>query len=193
MASIELALKDVGSADPSKKQRKQWAKEGIALPDGSFPIPDKEYLIRAIKAFGRAPQEKRSKVKKHILKRARALNASEKQMDRAKELNMANGPTQPSNFQADKHIRSPQTGQFIPKNQTAARAEASQLTVERALDKMQEGEQKALPDELGWVEKTKSGFTIVGPGGFQKSVKTNAQAKKITDQIIDSARKDRQQ
>lgn len=193
-ATVELALKNVGGASPSSKQRKQWAKEGVALPDGSFPIPDKKYLIRAIKAFGRANESDRAKVKRHILKRARALGASEDQMKRAKELNLANGETirgkrSGKGFQSEEHLRSPQTGQFVPKNQAAAKSAASQRSVETALTKMKEGDRKALPDDLGWVEKTKSGFTVVGPGGFRKSVATIAEAQNTTDQIINSAQR----
>ena len=43
------------------------------MPDGSFPIKDVEDLKRAVKAYGRA--KNKEAVKKHILKRARALKA----------------------------------------------------------------------------------------------------------------------
>lgn len=190
-ADIELALKKVGSASPSTSERKEWAKKGVALPDGSFPIPNKAYLVRAIKAFGRAPEGKRKQVKRHILKRARALGASADVEKRAKELNLATsaGETEPKRFSPEKHLRSPNTGQFVPKNQSPTKVEAAQRTIEGAIDKMKVGDRKALPEDLGWIEKTKSGFTIVGPGGFRKSVPTVSEAHKITDQIVDAAQR----
>jgi len=45
------------------------------MPDGSYPIPDKDALRRAIQAIGRAPEEKRAAVKAHIKRRAKALGA----------------------------------------------------------------------------------------------------------------------
>lgn len=58
------------------KQRKDWAAQGLALPDGSWPIPDVEFLRKAVKEFGRAvAQGKAGKVKAWIIKRARALDA----------------------------------------------------------------------------------------------------------------------
>lgn len=61
-------------ADYSKKQREKDAKKGLALPDGSYPIRNEKDLKNAIKAYGRAPESKRSDVRKHIKKRANALN-----------------------------------------------------------------------------------------------------------------------
>jgi DNA-binding ferritin-like protein len=55
------------------KQRENLAKKGFALPDGSYPIENVEDLKNAIQAYGRAPLKKREAVKKHIVKRARAL------------------------------------------------------------------------------------------------------------------------
>ena len=61
----------------STKSREKFAKKSVALPDGSFPIPDKDALRRAIASFGRAPEEKRAQVKAHIKRRARALGATD--------------------------------------------------------------------------------------------------------------------
>jgi hypothetical protein len=55
------------------KKREKASSKGEALPDGSFPIKDVEDLKRAIKAYGRA--KNKEAVKKHIIKRARALKA----------------------------------------------------------------------------------------------------------------------
>lgn len=64
-------------ADYSKEQRENDAKKGLALPDGSYPIRTVSDLENAIKAFGRAPESKRDDVKKHIKKRAKALNRND--------------------------------------------------------------------------------------------------------------------
>lgn len=61
------------SANISDAQRKKWAKEGKALPDGSYPIPNVEFLKKAIKAFGRNASQR---VKSWIIKRAKALGAT---------------------------------------------------------------------------------------------------------------------
>lgn len=55
------------------------AKRGHAMADGSFPVPNRDSLGDAIRAVGRArpntPQQ-RAKVRRHIIKRARELGAS---------------------------------------------------------------------------------------------------------------------
>lgn len=53
------------------EQRREMAKKGEALPDGSFPIADEEDLKNAIQAIGRAKDP--DKAKAHIKKRAKAL------------------------------------------------------------------------------------------------------------------------
>jgi len=63
--------------DYSKKQREHDSKKGIALPDGSFPIRNVTDLKNAVKAFGRTTDAKKAEVKKHIKKRARALNRND--------------------------------------------------------------------------------------------------------------------
>ncbi len=57
----------------SNEERKKLAKKGQALPDGSYPIRNASDLKNAIRAFGRAKASERAKVRKHIVKRARAL------------------------------------------------------------------------------------------------------------------------
>jgi hypothetical protein len=57
----------------SSEVRERYAGQGIALPDGSFPIPDKDALRRAIASIGRASDYDRAR--RHIIKRARALKA----------------------------------------------------------------------------------------------------------------------
>lgn len=60
----------------SAKERKKLAARGQAMPDGSYPIVSEQDLKNAIQAFGRAPQGKKAAVRRHILKRARALGAT---------------------------------------------------------------------------------------------------------------------
>jgi len=66
--AAEIALKRAFSDD----QRNSMAKEGTALPDGSFPISSSEDLRNAIQAFGRAKDK--NAAKRHIMKRAKEMN-----------------------------------------------------------------------------------------------------------------------
>lgn len=61
--------------DYSAAQRQKMADTGAAMTDGSFPIADRTDLENAIRAFGRA-KNKRA-VRRHIMKRARALGATD--------------------------------------------------------------------------------------------------------------------
>lgn len=58
--------------DFDRDEREDAADEGQALPDGSFPIKSVQDLKNAIQAYGRA--KSKSRAKRHIIKRARALN-----------------------------------------------------------------------------------------------------------------------
>jgi len=60
-------------ADISQDMREKLAKQGKALPDGSYPIRNVSDLKNAIQAYGRSNPEDRAKVRTHIRKRARAL------------------------------------------------------------------------------------------------------------------------
>lgn len=68
-------LLELANRQFSKKARDKAADKGTALADGSYPIPDKDALRRAISSFGRAKPEDRARVKAHIKKRARVLGA----------------------------------------------------------------------------------------------------------------------
>ena len=57
----------------SASSRRGMARRGVAMPDGSFPIPDADALRRAKLAVGRANPSKRSAVRAHINRRAKAL------------------------------------------------------------------------------------------------------------------------
>jgi hypothetical protein len=61
----------------SEEERTGLAKKGQALPDGSYPIRNVDDLKNAIKAFGRAKEEDRPVVRRHIMKRARQLKAAD--------------------------------------------------------------------------------------------------------------------
>ena len=74
-ALVASAVAELASI--SEEERKILAEEGKALPDGSFPIRDEADLKNAIKAYGRASSADRSKVRKHISKRARALGKAD--------------------------------------------------------------------------------------------------------------------
>lgn len=61
-----------GFKDYSPEARERMAKNGEAMPDGSYPIADCADLKNAIQAIGRAKDQE--KTKRHIKKRARALD-----------------------------------------------------------------------------------------------------------------------
>jgi hypothetical protein len=61
----------------SKSTREKLAKQGRALPDGSYPIRNVEELKDAIQAYGRSKPGKRAAVRRHIMKRARALGKAD--------------------------------------------------------------------------------------------------------------------
>ena len=56
----------------SEDDRKELARKGWALPDGSYPIRNVSDLKNAIQAFGRA--KNKNEAKKHIIKRAKDLH-----------------------------------------------------------------------------------------------------------------------
>ncbi|MGH2447443.1 MAG: hypothetical protein ACRDFS_02395 [Chloroflexota bacterium] len=69
---------EVGTTESkfSTDDRKAMAKSGVAMPDGSFPIPDATSLEAAIHLYGRS--EHPDEVKQHIIKRARALGLTDR-------------------------------------------------------------------------------------------------------------------
>lgn len=66
---------DLEDRDFTTEQRGKLAEKGLALPDGSYPIVTVQDLRNAVAAYGRAPEGKRDEVRKHIMKRAKALGA----------------------------------------------------------------------------------------------------------------------
>jgi hypothetical protein len=57
----------------SRRERKDLAEKGEALPDGSFPIRSESDLKNAISSYGRSSKGERARVRRHIIKRARQL------------------------------------------------------------------------------------------------------------------------
>jgi hypothetical protein len=62
--------------DYTAEQRRRMAKEGRAMPDGSFPIGTCADAENAIRSQGRAPASKRASVKSFIRRRVKALGCS---------------------------------------------------------------------------------------------------------------------
>lgn len=63
-------------ADVSAAERKKAAKKGQAMQGGRFPIRNKTDLRAAIRAVGRVrpnTEQARATVRRHIIRRARAL------------------------------------------------------------------------------------------------------------------------
>lgn len=75
IVSIETEA-DLTKREFSADERKAAAKDATALPDGSFPIKTAADLDNAIRAYGRAKDKAAAKA--HIIKRAKALGASDK-------------------------------------------------------------------------------------------------------------------
>ncbi len=70
-AEDEEKQDDLEKREFSEKERKRLAEQGMALPDGSFPIVTVEDLKNAIRSIGRAKD--RAAAMEHIVRRARAL------------------------------------------------------------------------------------------------------------------------
>lgn len=74
----ELDGPDLGKVTFTAEQRRQMARSGVALPDGSFPIRNAGDLGNAVRAFGRTAAGKRRQVANHIKRRARALGLTDR-------------------------------------------------------------------------------------------------------------------
>lgn len=79
MTAIDHLTLKLAAQSISQEQRDAWRAQGVTLSkdDDSFPIPDVSFLKRAIASFGRAPQGKQAAVKAHIIRRAKALKATD--------------------------------------------------------------------------------------------------------------------
>lgn len=60
-------------AELDTQERRKLAEEGKALPDGSFPIRNRDDLQDAIQSYGRAKDK--TEAKRWIKRRAKELNA----------------------------------------------------------------------------------------------------------------------
>jgi len=74
IAELSARVRDGELTYIPRDERQKLAKEGKALPDGSFPIQNVEDLRAAIHAYGRAKESHKSNVRKHIIKMAGKLN-----------------------------------------------------------------------------------------------------------------------
>lgn len=70
---LRPSAKKNGSKSPTTATRKALSAKGQALPDNSFPVPNVDFLMRAIRSLGRTAPEKRPTVIAFLRKRARAL------------------------------------------------------------------------------------------------------------------------
>jgi hypothetical protein len=117
------------------KQRKELAKTGAAMSDGSFPIRNAQDLQNAIRALGRSKNP--AAAKRHILQRARALgltaslpeswrtvSMSVDQLDLARRLTTDGRPSFKGNGGKYKHG-------FIPVNAAAVTAKAKGSPIAR--------------------------------------------------------------
>ncbi len=62
--------------DFTADQLREYAHSGVAMPDGSYPIPDRAYLEKAIHAVGRGNAD-HDVIRRHIIARAHALGAAD--------------------------------------------------------------------------------------------------------------------
>jgi hypothetical protein len=62
-----------GRTNFTEEQRQKYAKSGVAMKDGSFPIRNRSDLADAIRLAGHAKDK--AAARRHIIKRARALGA----------------------------------------------------------------------------------------------------------------------
>lgn len=61
----------------SEQQRAELAGQGEALPDGSYPMPDCDAVMRARQSYGRAPESHRAELARLINERNRELHCGQ--------------------------------------------------------------------------------------------------------------------
>jgi hypothetical protein len=78
MAKIQLrpGAKKSGSKSPTSASRRALTAKDQAMPGGRYPIPNIDFLKRAIRSIGRTPAAQRPSVIAWIKKRAKALGAT---------------------------------------------------------------------------------------------------------------------
>ncbi|MEU1800897.1 hypothetical protein [Streptomyces sp. NPDC019937] len=72
VVNVAVTAADAMKADLSAAGRREAAAAGAAMPDGSYSIKTKADLRKAIKAVGRGGAD-HDKIRKHVIKRAKAL------------------------------------------------------------------------------------------------------------------------
>lgn len=72
---IGLSARGVVFKYVSQAKRDEYAKSGVAMPNGDFPIPDTDHLKSAVGHLGNYQGDK-AEAKAHIIKRAKALGAT---------------------------------------------------------------------------------------------------------------------
>jgi hypothetical protein len=113
--------------DFSPEQRDAMAKSGVAMPDGSYPIPDVDALDRAIQGYGRSPD---GATKAHIKKRAAALGKTNLLPDSWSE--------------KETHVPEPQE----PKTYTADEVDGKIKEQTKAFTEQMEAQQKAFAEQF---------------------------------------------
>lgn len=74
---IRPSAKKNGSKSPTTASRKELTASKQAMPGGRYPIPNVDFLKRAIRSIGRTPPDKRPAVVAWIKKRAAALGQAQ--------------------------------------------------------------------------------------------------------------------
>lgn len=65
-------------SDFTADERRTMARNGQAMQDGSYPVPNEEYLGKAIQAVGRGSNNSHNAIRSHIIRRAKALGLASK-------------------------------------------------------------------------------------------------------------------
>ena len=69
----------------SEEERARLAREGKALPDGSYPMPDCAAVDDAIHAYGRSPEHHRAALRSLIRKRHDELGCNSPHLRKLEE------------------------------------------------------------------------------------------------------------
>lgn len=73
------------SREYTEEERASLAREGKALPDGSYPMPDCDAVGDAVQAYGRAPESHRAQLRALIRKRHEELGCHSPELDELAE------------------------------------------------------------------------------------------------------------
>ncbi len=122
--------------------RENMAEQGEAMPDGSFPIPDKDALRRAVASFGRADNP--AAVRAHIMRRARALGA-EDMLPEGWEKSTDKGMVMVETVELVKEaeVAVEISGENVPQTEVAATEDGDETSVEKRIADAESEIQKA--------------------------------------------------